>query len=350
MKRWISFFAAVLCVCLLLTGCGVRTAKTHGGSTADIAGDYYIDLTDLGMKLTIYLRVGADGTFRFSSATDFSVNKSDGTIENAGDEYLMVYTSVNGEEKSISDGLNSKFLVQADGSLDFTVCERIYYGTATATTTSADNPDAKLIAYPLPSDYTAPSGESDFTPGAYTGTLADTAYTLTFFDDNSYLLLWTSEDVCKSETGRYGVSTTQLALTPQGGNRVSCDVMGEAEISVRVPGTGEEREVITMRLSEAQTPWKTLRNADTEMRLYTDGSYSVTANGFAETGILAPDSEAGTFKIYPDHPDTGARGLLQVSSVPTGTFQITNGKWSLSDLRVRTSASLSREKVTVTEA
>ncbi len=345
MKR---FLALAVLFCLLLTGCGAQPANV-GSDTAQVADDYYIDLSDLGMKLTIYLRIGADGTFLFSSTPDFTVNKSDGTLQKVGDEYLMVYTSVNGEAKSISEGLNSKFIAAADGSLDFTVCERIYYGTATATTTSAEYPDAKLIAFPIPADYTAPSGESDFTAGTYTGTSGTAQFTATFFEDNTYLLLRTDSDSAAAETGRYGVSTTQLALTPTGENRVSCDVLSSTELSVRVDNGGAEREAISMQKTDEGKLWKTFSASDASMTLYTDGSFRVTTGGFAETGVLVPDTAEGTYKIYPDHPTSGARGLSFVASVPVGTLSLSGGRWTLSEFRVRTSDNLSREKITLTE-
>lgn len=347
MKR---IFVFALILCLLLSGCDAQNSQTGGGLAEAVAGDYYIDLTDLGMKLTIYLRVGEEGTFLFSSTPDFSVNKSDGTLQKVEDEYLMVYTSVNGEAKSISDGLNSKFVVRDDGSLDFTVCERIYYGTASATTTSTEYPDAKLIAFPIPADYTAPSVETAFTAGTYTGTAGTAEVTVSFFEDGTYLLLRTDGGDVLSETGRYGVSTTQLALTPTGGNRVSCDVVSGTELSVRVPAQGEEREETTVKKAEGDAKiWKTFSASDASMTLYTDGSFRVTAGGFEETGVLTPDTAQGTYKIYPDHPSSGARGLSFVASVPVGTLSLSGGKWTLSEFRVRTSENLSREKITLTE-
>ncbi len=347
MKR---IFAFALVLCLFLAGCGVQNSQAGGGFAEEVAGDYYIDLTDLGMKLTIYLRIGEEGTFLFSSTPDFIVNKSDGTLKKVEDEYLMVYTSVNGEAKSISDGLNSKFVVREDGSLDFTVCERIYYGTASATTTSTDYPDAKLIAFPIPADYTAPSNESAFTSGTYTGTAGTAEVTASFFEDGTYLLLRAKDNNVLSETGRYGVSTTQLALTPTGGNRVSCDVVSDTELFVRVPLNGEEREELTIQKAESgEKIWKTFSAPDAFMTLYTDGGFRVTADGFEETGVMTLDTADGTYKIYPDHPTSGERGLSFVASVPVGSLTVSSGKWTLNEFRVRTSENLSREKITLTE-
>ncbi len=357
LKKCILLLAAL--AMLLCTACGEKSSGGGISGAAEVAGDYYIDLTELGMKLTIYLRIGQDGAFQFSNTTSFEVNKSAGTVQDAGDGYLMVYSSVNGEEKSISEGITSKFLRNEDGSLDFTVCDRIYYGTAMAATTSAEHPDARLVAYPIPADYQAPEQDSDFTIGTYAADYTGpdgTDYTcrISFYEDSSYLLAlsWQADGQLRlaSETGRYGVSTTQLALTPQDGDRVSCDVVSDRELSVSMPVPGqEERTAVTFRISEASAQVLAVCAGDgAELTLYDDGSVSVQASGFTETGLLAADSEQGVFKFYPDHPSTGLRGINQVSTVPAGSLSY-DGGLRLEEFRVRTSASLNREKCTLTQ-
>ena len=73
-------------------------------------------------------------------------------VQKGANDYVMVYESVNGADKSISDGLTSSFFVDDEGRLDFTHCEKIYYGSASATTTS-DSSDAKLLAVKIPEGY-----------------------------------------------------------------------------------------------------------------------------------------------------------------------------------------------------
>ena len=376
-RLWALLLAALLLVSLCACGASTRgetaeqseaaeTQETSGGAdTSAIAGDYYLDLTDLGMKLTIYLRIGSDGSFLFSNTTAFEVNKSSGTVTAADDGWLMVYSSVNGEEKSLSDGLTSSFAVTEGGVLDFSSCEKVYYGSASATTTSADNPDAGLYAVPITDDYVAPDTGSDFTVGAYAGAVSGAdgiSYTCyaSFFTDSSYLLVLTENDntIVGAEGGRYGVSTTQLALTPDDGSRVSCEVVSESELSVSVLLPGEsERTALTVTAAGENTLLASYTGSGTvtgtdetfeaELLLYTDGSYTVTAGDFTENGLFVPDFATASYKIYPDHPETGDRGLYQVSSVPAG--ELTTGDdgftiMELSAFRVRLSESLNRDK------
>lgn len=366
----------ILCAAIVLgfAACNPaeNTSTTPSGGLNEVAGDYYINLTDLGMKLTIYLRINEDGTFLFSNNTDFDVNKSAGTAEKVEDGYMMVYNSVNGEERSISEGLTSKFIVAEDGSLDFTVCDRIYYGTATATTTSAEYPDARLIAYIIPEDYETPSNETEFTEGTYKALYTDEegvsrTYCISFYEDSSYMLFSEHEEngirYFETETGRFGISTTQLALNPTGENRVSCEVLNETELLIKVPAEGrDEREDVVFAKSENAPPALigsfsgtgqiTGQNEDFsgELNIYEDGSFEAEAGGFTETGLITLSSSEGIYKIYPDHPSTGKRGLNQVATVPSDSFTYgENGKIILNDFRVRLSEDLTRDKCTFTE-
>lgn len=345
-----------------LCSCGEKgessSAAAAESSEFDAAGDYYIDLTELGMKLTIYLRITDDGSFKFSNTTEFEVDKSSGTVEKSGDEYIMVYTSVNGKEKSISDNLNSRFVKTDSGELDFTVCERIYYGSAGATTKSEENENAKLIAKPITSDYKVPEAKTDFKAGVYT---ADNGMTASFFDDGSYLFFCYGEGGFNCEAGEYGVSTTQLALTPQSGERISCTVVSGNELSLSAPNGSGERETLTFKKTDnAAEGMMTFsgegritgedRSFDVSMTLYTDGTVLINADGFEESGLFVPDTANGSFKFYPDNPSDKTRGLKQVENVPAGEMTFDeNGAVILADLRVRTTDSLNRDKSTLTE-
>lgn len=367
MKKLIRLFSAMLAVCLLLAGCGATETKS-GKDTSSVAHDYYIDLTDLGMKLTIYLRLDAEGNFLFSNTLDFETNKSSGTFQESDGSYIMVYSSVNGEEKTASDGLTSTFTVQEDGSLDFTSCDYIYYGSARATTTSADNPDAKLIGHIVTEDYDAPDLSSPFESGTYETadvTEGGITYThsLSFYEDNTYLhvIRWeeNGQPGFSYETGTYGISTTQLALEPGGEDRLSCEVVDGETLNVSVyPYAGaEERETLEFEksgdasvIAELGGTGEDKEGASFEVTvtIWSDGSFSSTAGDFTETGILALSTADGYAKQYPDHPETGVRGLNQVATVPNASCTFEDGKLTLSGLRVRKSSGLARYECTVT--
>ena len=348
----------LLAMCVFMTACGGTEEGTSGkggaGAVKDVVGEYYLDLSKLGMKLTVYLRISEDGTFQFSNTTDFKINKSAGTIEKGTDKYIMVYESVNGEEKNLSEGVTSSFVVKDDKTLDFSGCERIYYGSATAITVSAEDPSIILTGVPIPDDYQEVRTESEFTPGTYTGENGDVSYRASFFEDNSYLLVVIrSENGAphySSESGIYGVSTTQLALTPTGDSRLSGEIVSGSELSIPVPGEGsEERTAVPFTKQDSAETEAVFSGQGAKLTIYTDNTFSSEAAGFTENGIIVFDSESGTFKIYPDHPETGIRGLNQISTVPSGTFTNGGGKMQLTDFRLRESESLSRTKCNFTQ-
>lgn len=351
--------AAVLACCIVLglTACGQESSK-KSVNTAEVANDYYIDLTELGMKLTIYLRLDENGNFKFSNTLDFEVNKSDGTFQKSGEEYVMIYTSVNGEEKSISEGLTSSFVVTEDGALDFTTCEKIYYGSASATSKSDENPDAKLIAHVVTETFSAPSTETKFKTGTYVTedvTVDGVTYAnaISFFEDKTYLQV-TSYDkdgmpYSTYEMGTYGVNATQIALEPEDGERLECEVLDEANLKISVFSYKGETERQMLSFTKVEKSEQALTfSGDASVVLYSDGSCEITASGFMETGLLLLDSETGFMKFYPDHPETKVRGLSQVTTVPSGNCTYANGTMILSGLRVRNSESLTRNEVTVT--
>lgn len=376
MKKGMILLLA-FCLTLGLVACGGDSSTeekttggtTSGGNTAEVAGDYYLDLTDLGMKLTVFLRLNADDTFIFSNTLDFEVDKSSGTYQKSGEEYIMVFTSVNGEEKSISDGLTSSFVVMEDGNLDFSVGGAVPYGSANIDTKSADDASIILMGCVVTEDYEAPSAESSFSTGSYQAASVEQdgvtyQHTITFYEDNTYLHFVTYEvngsKMFASEIGSYGVSTTQLALEPEGMetegmNRVESEIVDGSNLKVSVnayPGAAErttldfaKTDMLSQVLSLSGTGeiTGTTDTFSATMTVYTDGSYMTSAEGFTETGILVMDSVAGTVKQYPNHPETGMRGLAQVTTVPAGTM---DGD-SLVDIRVRISDSLTRYACTL---
>lgn len=361
----------LLAVCMMfgIVACGSETkdtasdGQTSDGNTAEVANDYYLDLSELGMNLTVFLRLNEDGTFIFSNTLEFEVDKSSGTFQKSGDEYIMVFTSVNSEAKSVSDGLTSRFVVSEDGSLDFSGADSVPYGTANIDTVSADDPSIKLIGHIVTEDYEAPSTESSFQMGGYTTEVVEQdgvyyTHVITFYEDNTYLHFVSYDQngqlMFMSETGAYGVSTTQLALEPdsmetEDMNRVECEVVDSTHVKVSVvPYPGAERTTMEFAKADMISQLDTYSGTgaitgttdtfEAVLTLYEDGSYETNAEGFVEKGVLAINSADNFVKQYPDHPETGERGLSQVGTVPAGT--VDGG--SLVDIRVRTSGSLTR--------
>ena len=283
----------------------------------------------------------------------------------------MVYDSLNGEEKSVSDGLTSSFVVTEDGSLDFSGCEKIYYGSAGADSKSEENPDAKLMAHIITEDFTEPDAKTEFQIGTYTTDSVTQngitySHMISFYEDNTYLHFMHYEKdrtlMFVSETGTYGVSTTQLALTQEGvehGDRIESEVVSGSELKLSLLPYAGATERVEMQFKKTDIVEKiadfggtgnvTGSDATFEVivTLYTDGTYETIANGFTEKGILVMQSEEEYVKQYPNHPNSGISGLKQVETVPSGIISYENGALELKELRVRTSEELTRYKCDV---
>ena len=359
----------ILALSYLLAFSAFACADKKDGETqnegAAVTGDYYLDLTELGMKLTIYLRLKENGEFIFSNTPAFEVDKSSGTYQSAEGGYLMVYSSVNGQPKTAADGLTSKFIVNDAGELDFSVCERVYYGSAGAKTVSEEDASIKLIGKRITENYNAASTETQFTKGVYSFVEGGKSVFASFFGDDTYLIFAVENETEKSavisEVGRYGVSTTSLALTPQGGDRIACEVVDEKTLDISVPEIGGERGMHRFTKHEGAIEalftlagdgkrTGTDENFEASLIIFADGSFESEACGFIEKGVIALDMETGSFKIYPDHPETGERGISLVGTVPSGKLSFDeNGTLTLAELRVRTSSELFREKCDLNE-
>lgn len=378
MNKTFRILALLMVLLLTLTACGSSSDKTSDASSdnaettaaSDVVGDYYLDLTDLGMKLTVYLRLDADGNFTFANSLTFETVKSAGTYHLSDGTYIMVFSQVNGEEKSISDGLTSSFVVSDDGSLDFSVCASVPYGSANISTVSANDPSITLVGYRVTDDYEAPSTDSAFRMGTYTCDPVtqdgvEYKHAVTFYEDNTYLHVIRSEQdghiSLTYEMGSYGVSTTQLAIEPEPDKaRVESEVLDESHLSLSVPAyPGAERSSIEFTKIDEPEAIATFTGTgeltgsvvtfDVTFTLYEDGSYVAVADNYEEKGLIAIDTDAGTAKQYPDHPATGVRGLAQLTTVPYATVSFEGGKMVITDLRVCTSENLTRFKATVTE-
>lgn len=149
-KFWRTALSVMLALVMAVGLFACRTDEETGGGDdlSDIAGDYGIYVTDMGFS--VYFRVTADGKFQFSSAEDFSNDKASGTVGKLTSNYLMMYTSVDGDPVTTGSVSSTHFVAESDGRLRFT--DRISYGSA-GIACDEDNP---VYAVPL-DEYEEPS-------------------------------------------------------------------------------------------------------------------------------------------------------------------------------------------------
>ncbi|MDE7083422.1 MAG: hypothetical protein K2O89_06960 [Clostridia bacterium] len=366
MKKIALCLTAAACAfcAFAFSACDASDGTEKEKTTPEVAGDYYLDLNDLGMNLTVYLNLSEYGEFKFSGTLEYSVDKGSGVFSKSGSEYLMSYSLVNNAQVTAADGYFSQFSVQENGSLLFT-SEYVYYGSTHISTVAEDDENIHLIAKPITSDYEEPDTDTAFTTGVYTAEYekegATYYHSASFFGDGTYLhFVYTEADeglIIFSETGTYSVVTNQLALVSNAdtSSRNSCTVVSGTKLTLSVLATtaaGERENLDFEKTENSRRIAKltgTVEGYDAELILYSDGSYSAAANGVNETGVVAINTANGTFKQYPDSLTDGTRGLTYVSTVPTGTLNKENGKLIMENVRLRISTVYTRYSATLTE-
>lgn len=89
MARKVGVGAIFLLMSLMVSG----LAAVGAARFESIAGDYQIDITQLGMPLVFYLRIDADGNFMLSPNTNFdpSESRGQGVLAESRGVYMMIY-------------------------------------------------------------------------------------------------------------------------------------------------------------------------------------------------------------------------------------------------------------------
>lgn len=105
MKKLFKSIAMLLVLAMLLTfaACAPKEDKTtdtqtepaaqNGATTAcpEIAGEYELDASNLGMPMKWYIKVTEDGKFVISTARDYATVKGEGTVGSKDGTYMFVY-------------------------------------------------------------------------------------------------------------------------------------------------------------------------------------------------------------------------------------------------------------------
>lgn len=129
MKNFIRVMSLILALLLVMTAafaCGKKdddegkdpeatTTANDENSTeyANIAGEYLLDASDLGMPMKWFVKITPAGNFKISTTRDFSTLKGEGKVGNSGDTYMFVYSDNSAENPKTAtfkiDGVNLVF-------------------------------------------------------------------------------------------------------------------------------------------------------------------------------------------------------------------------------------------------
>lgn len=105
---------------------------------ADIAGEYLLDASNLGMPMKWYIKVTADGKFVISTTREYTTLKGEGTIGDKDGTYMFMYADSTQEAPKTAtftfDGKNMVFSTN------------VPIGSASVSPNENGNPVAKIIA------------------------------------------------------------------------------------------------------------------------------------------------------------------------------------------------------------
>jgi hypothetical protein len=330
MKTQFSVAIGLLLAVLLVFG----VAAVGSDRFEAIAGDYQIDITNLGMPLVFYLRIGADGTFALSPNTDFDPSecRGEGLLAESGGVHMMIYA------EHTSDNPKTATFVLDGPNLVFQ--STLPYGSSNIIN-SAEDPDDPEIIYTLTADTLALSEYYGTYAGGHSkvamGSAIDYVYTLTLKAGLRYEFV--SEFAMGgtvytfTEAGSWNVDGEQFTLVPADGPAVQGTLSADGEITVGILPSemASSRTESLLRIATHADVAGTfvglksspMYTAETTMVLDMFGTYHYTA----EVGMPEPFEEFGSYDVTGTEisfePDDGTAytGTLE-NQVLAGSFKV----------------------------
>ncbi len=299
-----------------------------------IAGDYQIDITNLGMPLVFYLRIEADGAFALSPNLGFEASESrgEGVLGESQGVYMMIY-----KEHSADNPKTATF--QLDGP-NLVFQSTLPYGSSNIRN-SAEDADDPSIVYMLTAETLALAEYYGTYAGGHSkmamGSTVDYVYTLTLkaglrYEFESSFSMGGSAYTF-SETGSWTVDGTQFTLVPADGSDVqgTIDANGDITVGILPSEMASSRTESLLRIAthadfagtfvgEKVSPMYT---AKTSLVLDMFGRYHYTA----DVGMPEPFEELGSYTLTgteisfePEDGDTYT-GTLE-NQVVSGNFKV----------------------------
>ena len=284
---------------------------------ADIAGEYLLDASDLGMPMKWYIKITADGKFNISTKRDFSDNKGEGTVGDKDGTYMLVYSDNTAENpKTATFKFEGKNMV-------FSTKVPIGKASVSPSEDGTKFPTAVLIA-------------NEELLGSYFGTIEvpmgqstipyefqlDLAYGGKYTFASSFSMGGVS--MTRTEKGNFEVNGTEISFT-------ALDVDGEAvETPAAVKGTIEDKTIKAAFFlsSRSSSP----REIEAKFGTYTEYAgtytavYETTMGGMMTIGRLC-QLELDAFGGY-KYSAIDTADMTTVTYEEEGTYTVTDGKLS----------------------
>lgn len=302
----------------------------------ELAGEYEIDITNLGMPLVFYLRIDTEGNFELSSSRDYDVDKGNGTVGQSGDTYMLIYSDSTPDEPK-----TATFTVEND-NLHFSTT--LPYGASNINYMREDDDDPEIIYYLVARIYMYEDYHGQYAGGhsvVAMGSSVDYEYTMTLKPGKEYDFLSTFEmggTVYEfTEKGTYAIEDDVFTIVPEGQEEVVGSINPDGSLTIGVQasqmGSREERDLRVTTTSEYAGTYYGYSTAamggmtmyDTEGTLVLDqfGGYHYTAvdalsGEVEETGTYSVEGTEITY-VPDDEEEDPFTGTIE-NLVVTATF------------------------------
>lgn len=278
--------------------------------TFDLHGDYAIDISDLGMALTFYLRIREDNTFVLSANRQFSDDRGSGTIGELDGTYLMIYSD------STPDKSKTATFERIGPNLIFR--STLPYGSANIMFEREDEENPEIIYHLMGHKYIYEEYYDTYL-GSQTVDGVEYEYVLDLGAGARYKLNSSKDSAEGSvyeEKGAFRVSSNTIKITPDGEQEFVGSILDDGALELDVkPEASAQRAKVLFRVAttaEHAGDWYAQNEAGEKAALRLDyfGGYTLTTGSTKEEGTFAVSQGAITFRKHGEELEsTGTKEL-----------------------------------------
>ena len=306
MKRNLSVFMLILLTIILSISsfaCN-KTTTLSTTTTAELgyalAGDYEIDITNLGMPLIVFLRIDEDKNFFLSPDLNFDVDKGHGTIGQSGSTYMFIYSDSTSETPKTCTFLFENNNIHFQSSLP--------YGSSNLHASAVDENNPDITYYLVANVLLYQDYYGDFS-GSHTvtamGSEIEYNYTLSLKSGCNYQFVSdfnVSGDASSyEETGTYSIDGTTLTLTPEGADAIVGTINSDGSIDISIKASSmAERETHNLKVATTSLYKGTyvgyLKIVDGETILH-ETTLTLVLDQFGNYALSGNDTKTSTFSV-----------------------------------------------------
>lgn len=350
---------------VLLTGCGkpkeeqastspvTEVAKTSEATTPteqyELQGEYAIDLSNLGMALTFYLKIDEDNNFILSPNRQFTSDRGTGTIGELEGTYLMIYSDSTPEKSKTAtfERIGHNLIFRSP----------LPYGTTNIMFEAVDSDDPEIV-YHLMANKFVYEEYYDTYLGFMNIAGEDYEYVLNLGPGATYHFASSSQGENPStyeESGHFRVHKQTIFIKPQEGEELQGSITPEGGLNLLVKPSAEADPTesllrVATTAKQAGTWYAQANGAEATLNLDYFGGYTFTV--ISSEGKTV---EKGTFTATQDtitFIKEGEVGEPKVAKKENYTFVADfDGEWTFYDASIQgefTGATMVAEAYTAT--